>query len=66
MTSPSRWFRPRCRSSNGVGEVQVFGAKKFAVRAEINPSAVVGLGIGIDQIDIAACRGELHCAGRAR
>lgn len=37
----------------GVGEVQVFGAKKYAVRAEVNPYALAGLGIGIDQVTSA-------------
>ena len=37
----------------GVGEVQVFGAQKFAVRAEVNPYALAGLGIGIDQVTSA-------------
>ncbi len=37
----------------GVGEVQVFGAQKFAVRAEVNPYALAALGIGIDQVTSA-------------
>jgi HAE1 family hydrophobic/amphiphilic exporter-1 len=41
---------PALSQLDGVGEVQVFGAKKFAVRAEVNPTAISGLGIGIDTI----------------
>ncbi len=41
---------PALSTLDGVGEVQVFGAKKFAVRAEVNPAALAGLGIGIDQV----------------
>ncbi len=41
---------PALSTLDGVGEVQVFGAKKFAVRAEVNPTALAGLGIGIDQV----------------
>ena len=37
----------------GVGEVQVFGAQKFAVRAEVNPYALDSLGLGIDQVTSA-------------
>ena len=44
---------PTLSQLNGVGEVQVFGAKKFAVRAEVNPYALAGLGLGIDQVTSA-------------
>ncbi len=44
---------PALSTLEGVGEVQVFGAKKFAVRAEVNPTALAGLGIGIDQVTSA-------------
>ena len=44
---------PALSTLDGVGEVQVFGAKKFAVRAEVNPAALAGLGIGIDQVTSA-------------
>jgi HAE1 family hydrophobic/amphiphilic exporter-1 len=44
---------PALSQLDGVGEVQVFGAQKFAVRAEVNPAAVAGLGIGMDQITTA-------------
>jgi HAE1 family hydrophobic/amphiphilic exporter-1 len=44
---------PSLSTLDGVGEVQVFGAKKFAVRAEVNPTALAGLGIGIDQVTSA-------------
>ncbi len=44
---------PALSTLDGVGEVQVFGAKKFAVRAEVNPAALAGLGIGIDQVTAA-------------
>ena len=44
---------PALSQLEGVGEVQVFGAKKFAVRAEVDPTALAGLGIGIDQVTSA-------------
>jgi len=30
--------------------VQVAGQKKYAIRIEVNPVALVGLGVGIDQV----------------
>ena len=44
---------PALSTIDGVGEVQVFGAQKFAVRAEVNPDALAALGIGIDQVTSA-------------
>ncbi len=44
---------PALSQLDGVGEVQVFGAKKYAVRAEVNPYALAGLGLGIDQVTSA-------------
>ena len=41
---------PALAALGGVGEVTVAGAKKFALRVEVNPLALTGLGIGIDQI----------------
>ncbi len=44
---------PALSTLNGVGEVQVFGEKKFAVRAEVNPTTLAALGLGIDQVTTA-------------
>jgi HAE1 family hydrophobic/amphiphilic exporter-1 len=44
---------PALSTIDGVGEVQVFGAKKYAVRAEVDPAALAALGIGIDQVTSA-------------
>jgi HAE1 family hydrophobic/amphiphilic exporter-1 len=44
---------PALSTIDGVGQVQVFGAHKFAVRAEVNPDAIAARGIGIDQITSA-------------
>jgi HAE1 family hydrophobic/amphiphilic exporter-1 len=41
---------PALSTVEGVGEVSVFGAKKYAVRVEINPEALYARGIGIDQV----------------
>jgi HAE1 family hydrophobic/amphiphilic exporter-1 len=49
---------PALSTLDGVGEVQVFGAKKYAVRAEVDPSALTALGIGIDQVTDAIASGN--------
>ena len=41
---------PALSSVSGVGEVQVFGAKKYAVRVEVDPNAMTAHGIGIDEL----------------
>ena len=37
----------------GVAQVQIFGAQKYAVRAQLDPSAMATLGIGIDEVQKA-------------
>ncbi len=38
---------------NGVAQVQVFGAQKYAVRIQLNPDALASRGIGIDEVENA-------------
>jgi len=38
---------------NGVAQVQVFGAQKYAVRVRVNPNALATRGIGIDEVQQA-------------
>ncbi len=35
---------------NGVAQVQVFGAQKYAVRVQVDPQALASRGIGIDEV----------------
>ncbi len=35
---------------NGVSQVLVYGSQKYAVRVQVNPRILAGLGIGIDQV----------------
>ena len=44
---------PALSMVNGVGQVQVFGAKQYAVRAEADPNALTARGIGLDQLATA-------------
>lgn len=38
---------------SGVAQVQIFGAQKFAVRAQLDPNAMASRGIGIDDVSQA-------------
>jgi len=37
----------------GVSQVQVYGAMKYAVRAQLDPAAMADRGIGVDDVDAA-------------
>ncbi|ATU95722.1 efflux RND transporter permease subunit [Phyllobacterium zundukense] len=41
---------PAFSTITGVGEVQVLGAKEYAVRVEVDPNAVTARGIGLDEL----------------
>ena len=41
---------PRISTINGVAQVQVFGAAKYAVRIQLDPTQLAGRGIGIDEV----------------
>jgi HAE1 family hydrophobic/amphiphilic exporter-1 len=40
----------RISTVNGVAQVMVFGAQKYAVRVQLDPSALASRGIGIDEV----------------
>jgi HAE1 family hydrophobic/amphiphilic exporter-1 len=42
----------------GVSQVQVYGAMKYAVRAQLDPSALAIRGIGVDDVDAAIRNGN--------
>src|SRR6185312_9794570 len=44
---------PALSQLDGVGEVQVFGSKKYAVRVDADPAALTARGIGLDQLTTA-------------
>jgi HAE1 family hydrophobic/amphiphilic exporter-1 len=57
---------------NGVAEVEVFGAQKYAVRVQLDPNALASRGIGINQVRTAIAdanvnlpTGTLYGANRA-
>jgi hydrophobic/amphiphilic exporter-1 (mainly G- bacteria), HAE1 family len=45
---------------SGVAQVQVFGAQKFAVRAQVDPQALASLKIGIDEVGNALNLGNVN------
>jgi HAE1 family hydrophobic/amphiphilic exporter-1 len=44
---------PRISTINGVAQVNVFGAAKYAVRVQVNPTQLASRGIGIDEVQAA-------------
>src|SRR5215469_7973566 len=44
---------------SGVAQVQVFGTQKYAVRAQLDPKALAGRGIGIDEVEKAVQQGNV-------
>ncbi len=38
---------------NGVAQVQIFGAQKYAVRVQLDPNALASRGVGIDEVEAA-------------
>jgi len=45
---------------NGVAQVQIFGAQKYAVRVRIDPKAIASRGIGIDEVEQAIKKGNVE------
>ena len=45
---------------NGVAQVQVYGAQKYAVRVQVNPKALTSMGIGLDDISNAIARSNVN------
>ncbi len=45
---------------NGVAQVLVYGAQKYAVRVQLNPKALATLGIGLDDVEKAVARSNVN------
>jgi HAE1 family hydrophobic/amphiphilic exporter-1 len=45
---------------SGVAQVQIFGAQKYAVRAQLDPKALATRSIGIDEVASAIQRGNVN------
>ncbi len=44
---------PALSTIDGVGQVQIFGSQKYAVRVQLDPNALAARGIGVDEIQTA-------------
>ncbi len=45
---------------NGVAQVQIFGAQKYAVRVRVNPQILASRSIGIDEVEQAIKKGNVE------
>lgn len=45
---------------SGVAQVNVFGARKYAVRVQLDPKALASRGLGIDEVAEAVSRGNVN------
>jgi len=50
----------RISTINGVAQVQVFGAQKYAVRVQLDPNALASRGIGIDEVEKAVAQANVN------
>jgi len=50
----------RISTISGVAQVQVFGSQKYAVRVQLDPSALATLGIGIDEVQKAVAQSNVN------
>ena len=51
---------PRISTINGVAQVNVFGAAKYAVRVQIDPTQLAARGIGIDEVENSISRHNVN------
>src|SRR6202007_2633271 len=49
---------------NGVAQVQVYGSQKYAMRAQLDPSALAARQIGIDEVEAALQSGNKNLPNR--
>ena len=45
---------------NGVAQVQVFGAQKYAVRIQLDPKALASRGLGINEVGDAVKKANVN------
>jgi hydrophobic/amphiphilic exporter-1 (mainly G- bacteria), HAE1 family len=50
----------RVSTVSGVAQVQVFGSQKYAVRVQLDPSALASRGVGIDEVQQAVKAGNVN------
>jgi HAE1 family hydrophobic/amphiphilic exporter-1 len=50
----------RISTISGVAQVTIFGSQKYAVRVQVDPRALAGRGIGIDEVEAAIARANVN------
>ena len=51
---------PNLSTISGVGQVQIYGSQKYAVRVQLNPNTLAARGIGIDEIQTAIAAANVN------
>jgi HAE1 family hydrophobic/amphiphilic exporter-1 len=51
---------PALSTISGVGQVQIYGSQKFAVRIQLDPNALAARGIGVDEIQTAVANANAN------
>jgi HAE1 family hydrophobic/amphiphilic exporter-1 len=54
------YLAQRISTINGVAQVQVFGQQKYAVRVQIDPSALAARGVGINEVEQAVSQANVN------
>ena len=54
------YLAQRISTINGVAQVQVFGQQKYAVRVQVDPSALAARGIGINEVEQAVANANVN------
>lgn len=51
---------PALSTVTGVGQVQIYGSQKFAVRIQLDPNALAARGIGVEEIQAAVAAANVN------
>src|SRR5919202_3620884 len=51
---------PALSTINGVGQVQIYGTQKYAVRVQLDPNVLAARGIGVDEIQTAIASANVN------
>ena len=54
------YLAQRISTINGVAQVQVFGQQKYAVRVQVDPSALAARGVGINEVEQAVSQANVN------
>jgi len=54
------YLAQRISTITGVAQVQVFGQQKYAVRVQVDPSALAARGVGINEVETAVAQANVN------